>query len=265
MISKGGSGKTTTAIHLAAGLADLGKKVLVVDTDTQGHFAKFLKCDAVYGLAELGIAFLEKDDSLTFEDAVFSVRPNFDVLAGSGELARYDRKVQIQEYGIEEQLSEVLEGHDEKYDFVIVDTSPSTGGLHKNVYQYADEIIIPARLQYSTLVSLTDYFEDYNKFRRFKVVKKKQKLDVSYILPTFFDKRVNESAQTLEYLREFVEQNVPEAKILDSIPYDSKVSKAVAYGKNIYEFDSKSSAAKSYREFVNVILGKSKMEKTANG
>lgn len=261
-ITKGGSGKTTTAIHLAQGLAEKGFKVLAVDTDPQGSFGIFLNADPMFGLGEYALSVLQNKRDIAFEDAIYTVQSksnkSYDLLVGSGMITKLSREINQATFGLEQQLSNVLDEVDRAYDYVIVDTSPSEGNLNTNVLQYIQEIVVPVMLKFGTIASLTGFFDTYQKFKQFKE-RSNQTLEASYILPTFMDNRVEESQQVLDYLKEYLESYVPEATLLSPIPYDSKISKSVGWKKSVFDYAPKSNGSVAYRTFVDeVVSGKLK-------
>ncbi|HEX7976696.1 MAG TPA: AAA family ATPase, partial [Anaerolineales bacterium] len=117
-LSKGGVGKTTTAVSLAAGLARAGKSVLLVDVDTQGQVAKALGVEPACGLADLVLG------EAALPEAVLECRPNLGLLAGGRALAGLKRLITRQDFGGEQTLSEALAPLDGRYDYVILDTAP---------------------------------------------------------------------------------------------------------------------------------------------
>src|SRR5512140_105953 len=116
-LSKGGGGKTTTAVNLAAGIARAGKSVLLIDVDTQGQAARALGCSPALGLAEV------INGEADFEGALLAARENLWVLAGGRSLAGLKRVITRKDFGGEQTLAETLTPVDRRFEYVIVDTA----------------------------------------------------------------------------------------------------------------------------------------------
>ena len=117
-LSKGGVGKTTTAVNLAAGLAMAGFKTLLVDTDTQGQSSFMLGVKAQAGLTEL------VTEELTPAETIVQARKNLWLLAGGKSLAGLKRLIDRKDFGGEQTLADALSAIESEYDYVVVDTSP---------------------------------------------------------------------------------------------------------------------------------------------
>ena len=117
-LSKGGVGKTTTAVSLAAALALAGRRVLLIDVDTQGQTARSLGLTPSAGLAELATG------EANAGQALISARANLDLLAGGRGLASLKRVITRKDFGGEQTLAEALSPLDDRYDFAVLDTAP---------------------------------------------------------------------------------------------------------------------------------------------
>ena len=141
-ITKGGTGKTTTTVNLAAGLALQGVRVLVVDADSQGQAGQMLGLQPEYGLAEV------ISQGAKPETAVVEVRPNLYLLAGGRALAGVRRLIARKDFGAERTFAEALDSIEGQYDFVIFDTAPGWDPLTVNVLFYATEVLAPVSLEF---------------------------------------------------------------------------------------------------------------------
>jgi len=237
-ISKGGVGKTTTAVNLSAGLAMQGKRVLLIDTDTQGQASTLLGLEPEIGLAEL----LGKEVSIT--EATTKARENLFVLAGGDNLA--SMKIQITKELDQPQfaLANVLEEIEGQYDYVIIDTAPSWDILNLSVLFYAHEVLVPISLEVLSVQGFAKFQENLQ-----NVSKYQQNLELKYILPTFLDRRVKRSTEILQQLKfTFPYQ------ICDPIRYNSKLAEAPGSGQSIFEFDKRSAGARDYDKLVSRVL-----------
>lgn len=237
-LSKGGVGKTTTAVNLAGGIAHLGKKVLIVDTDTQGQVSTLLGVKPDKGLAEL------LTGKCSQEEAIFNARENLDLICGGDALAAAKMIISKEMDQPQFTLAQLLEGLEDSYDFVIIDTAPSWDILNLCVLFYADEVLVPISLEILSIQGLTKFQDNLQ-----AVAKYQQNLSLKYILPTFLDRRVKRSEEILTQL-----QQVYNPIICEPIHYNSKLAEAPAKGQTIFEYDSRSTGAKDYRKLVERVL-----------
>jgi chromosome partitioning protein len=238
-LSKGGVGKTTTAVNLAAGLAGAGHRVLLIDTDTQGHVAKALGCQPEAGLAELVAG------EATPQSAVTQARDRLWLLAGGKTLAGLKRIIARKDYGADQTLAEALAPLDE-YDFVVVDTAPGWDTLTINALFYAQEVIAPVSLEVLTLQGLLDFAHSLTAIQRYHSA-----LTLRYILPTFLDRRVRKSDEILGQL-----QTHFGSQVCAPIRYNVRLSEAPGDGQTIFEFAPHSPGAEDYRRLVERIIQK---------
>ncbi len=242
-LSKGGVGKTTTAVNLAVGLAIAGFKVLLVDTDTQGQASFMLGVNPKVGLTELVLG------ELTLEEAMVQVRERLWLLAGGKSLAGIKRVIDLKDFGGELILSEVLSPLDRKFDYVIVDTSPGWDPLTVNILFYVSEVLTPVSLEAMSIQGLIEFLKSIASIQKYRA-----EVALRYILPTFLDKRVKQSLNILEKLQEIYGANVCEP-----IRYNVRLSEAPAYGKTIYEFAPGSTGAQDYRQLVRKVTNNDKL------
>jgi len=242
-LSKGGVGKTTTAVNLAVGLSLAGFKVLLVDTDTQGQSSYMLGVTPKAGLTELVTG------ELSPEEAMVQVRERLWLLAGGKSLAGVKRLIGRKDFGGELTLSETLTGPTKHFDYVIVDTSPGWDPLTVNILFYVTEILTPVSLEVMSIQGLVEFLKSVASIQKYR-----PQVALKYILPTFLDMRVKKSVGILEKLQELYGNNV-----CAPIRYNVRLSEAPAYGQSIYEFAPGSPGASDYRELVRKVANNNKL------
>lgn len=242
-LSKGGVGKTTTAVNLASGLALAGFKVLLVDTDTQGQAAYVLGMKPKAGLTELVTG------ELPPKAAMVKARENLWLLAGGRSLAGIKRLIDRKDYGGELTLVEALEPLEKDFDYVIVDTSPGWDPLTVNVLFYVNELITPVSLEVMTLQGLVEFLKSLASIQKYR-----SDVALNYILPTFLDKRVKNPDNILDRLKDLYGEYV-----CTPIRYNVRLSESPAYGKTIFEYAPGSHGAQDYRELVRKVAGNPKL------
>ena len=237
-LSKGGVGKTTTAVNLAAGLARDGKRVLVVDMDTQGQIAKALGQKPETGVAEVAM------EELTPEQAIVQAREGVWLLAGGRSLAGLKRVIARKDFGGERTLAEALGALDGRYDYVLVDTAPAWDTLTVNALFYAREVLIPVALEVMALQGMLEFVRSLKSVQQYH-----PELDLRYIVPTFMDRRVKKSEEIFGQLRGHFQELV-----CDPIRYNVRLSEAPGYGQTIFEYAPRSSGAQDYQQLTERIV-----------
>ena len=229
-LSKGGTGKTTTAVNLSAGLALTGQRVLLIDFDTQGQVTRALGLSPNSGLADV------ISDKATAEAAIIEGREGLDVLAGGHKLAGVKRLIARKDFGAELTVSDALQPLDGRYDFVILDTAPGWDSLTINALFYANEVLTPVSLEVLALQGLAQFQKSLERVQQYH-----DRLRLRYVLPTFLDRRVSKSEEILEQLEHYY----PEL-ILPAIGYNVRLSEAPGHGETIFEYAPKSAGAMDY-------------------
>ena len=236
-LSKGGVGKTTTAVNLSAGLALSGFKVLLVDTDTQGQDSYMLGVKPAAGLTELLTKELDK------HEAIMQARKNLWLLSGGKSLAGIKRIIDRKDFGGELTLTEVLSPLENHFDYIIIDTSPGWDPLTVNVLFYVKEVLVPVALEVMALQGLIEFLKSLSSIQKYR-----KDVSLKYILPTFLDRRVSSPEKILDKLIELYGDHV-----CSPIRYNANFTDAPSFGQTIYEFSPGSNGAADYKELVRKV------------
>jgi chromosome partitioning protein len=237
-LSKGGVGKTTTAINLAAGLARAGQQVLLVDMDTQGQVAKALGLRPAAGVAEMVM------EDLSPEQILVEAREGVWLLAGGRALAGLKRVISRKDFGGERTLAEALAVLEGRFDLALVDTAPAWDTLTVNALFYADQVLIPVSLEVMALQGLIEFVRSLEPIQKYH-----SGLELRYIVPTFMDRRVKKSEEILGQLQSYYA-----GLVCEPVRYNVRLSEAPGYGQTIFEYAPNSPGAQDYQQLTERIL-----------
>src|SRR5215831_2827202 len=242
---KGGVGKTTTAVNLGAALAELGRRILIIDLDPQANATSSFGLQAVEqtSLYEplLGGASISERIFPTERDGLFIVPSDLDLAGAEVEIARMPNHLS--------RLAETLQPlhADETFDFVLLECPPTLGILMSNALAAADELLTPIQCEYFALEGLVKIVRLIEQVRDSGANKR---LELGGIVMTMFDARTNLSAQVVADVREHFRQRVYETVI----PRSVRLSEAPSFGKSILEYDPNGAAAIAYRALAREFL-----------
>lgn len=242
---KGGVGKTTTVVNLAAALTDMGLRVLVCDFDPQANATSGLGVDKRKVKHTSYSLIIEES---TAQQAILhtefaDVIPSSADLAGAGvELIAFDHR--------ERQLRKALKPVREIYDVIFIDCPPSLEMLTLNGLIAADGILIPVQCEYFALEGLSDLMATLRSVKR----KLNPCLDIFGVVLTMFDGRTNFSTQVAQEVR----RHFPGKVFTTSIPRNVRLAEAPSHGLPITAYDRSSRGAVAYRELAQEVADKLK-------
>ncbi len=238
---KGGVGKTTTAVSLAAFLAQAGKKVLLVDMDPQGNATSGVDIKAgqqtIYEVIINGLP-LARAVVSTHVKGLDLVPSDIRLAAAEVELVGMDKR----EYRLKEALADAAG----QYDFVLIDCPPSLGLLTIGALTGADSVLIPIQCEYYALEGVTALMNTIARVQRGL----NPKLKLEGVVLTMFDGRTNLSLQVADEVKKHFKSSV----FSTVIPRSVRLGEAPSHGQPIHEYDPRSAGAVAYQQLAGEII-----------
>lgn len=240
---KGGVGKTTTSVNLGAGLAAIGKKVLLIDIDPQGNTTSGVginKADVANCIYDVLINEVHPKEAIAHTDI-----ENLHIIPATIQLAGAEIEL-VPTISREVRLKKSLQPIRHLYDYVLIDCPPSLGILTINSLTAADSVLIPIQCEYYALEGLSQLLNTV------RLVQKhlNTSLQIEGVLLTMFDARTNLGIQVIEEVKKYFQQKVYKTVI----PRNVRLSEAPSHGQSIITYDPRSKGAEVYLELAKEVV-----------
>lgn len=251
---KGGVGKTTTAVNLAAVIAKWGHKVLLIDADPQGNATSGIGVQRGSFRKSLyhSLVLDEPVPSITLPSSIDSL----DIIPANKDLAGAEIELVEVEHR-EFRLKRALASAEQNYEYMIIDCPPSLGLLTLNALTAAKSLLVPIQCEYYALEGVTELFDTLARIRRLH----NPGLMIEGLLLTMYDERTNLSAAVAADLRDFYGLQVFQTVI----PRNVRLAEAPSYGKPIISYDAHSKGAEAYSQLAREIVYESKSTGSRTG
>lgn len=239
---KGGVGKTTTSVSVAAHLASRGWRILLIDADPQGNATSSLGIDkralpsSVYDVLIEGAGVAEA--------VVYDARENLDLLGANPALAGAEVEL-VNLTRRERRMRAALDPVRERYDAILIDCPPSLGLLTVNALAASEEVIVPIQCEYLALEGLMQLINSIDLVKR----RINPALDVLGVVMTMFDPRTRLATQVVDDVRRYF----PSRMFSSLIPRSVRLAEAPSFGKTIFEYDPTSRGAEAYRRLAEEV------------
>jgi chromosome partitioning protein len=245
---KGGTGKTTTAINLAAGLSERGHETLLIDTDAQGNVGASLGIKGERSLYHVLVEGVEASE------VAVPVRSHLDVVTADATLAVAEVWLARLDQDRDRVLARRLGQTHRRYQYVVLDCGPSLSLLNQNALTYADEVIIPVSCDYLSLVGVKQVLKTLKDIERHLG----HSVTITGVLPTFYDARIKLAREAVETLRGHFRE-----RLYEPVRRSTRLAEAPSHRQTIFEYDPESSGAEDYRKMIErVLLREQSQQKT---